>query len=217
LCLLLQTVRIETGVQSFSCAAWCTRPAGRVRSGVLWLLARAGLFSLVFLFLSTLARGAAVSEAELKAAYLFNFAKFVEWPVDAFESETAPIQIAIFGDEDFATRLRALLSDKKAHGRSFEVKRISSAQEAKTFQIAFISSSETKRAPQILDATRKSPVLTIGESEQFLELGGMINFVFEDTQLRFDINPDVAEKVKVVISSKLLRLARRVKKGAKIE
>src|SRR4051794_13846049 len=174
--LMRQRQRIGKGVASFSCSASCSPSAGRVRRGVLWLV-RAGLFSLVFLFLSTLARGAAVSEAELKAAYLFNFAKFVEWPVDAFESETAPIQIAIFGDEDFATRLRALLSDKKAHGRSFEVKRISSAQEAKTFQIAFISSSETKRAPQILDATRKSPVLTIGESEQFLELGGMINFV----------------------------------------
>ena len=183
----------------------------------MWLSLRAGLFGLLFLLLSTFARGAAVSETELKAAYLFNFAKFVEWPLDAFESETAPIQIGIFGDEDFATRLRVLLSDKKAHGRSFEVKRISSPQEAKTCQIAFISSSETKRAPQILEAVRKSPVLTIGESEQFLELGGMIGFVFEDAQLRFEIYPDAAEKVKIIISSKLLRLAKRVKKGAKIE
>ena len=70
---------------------------------------------------------------------------------------------------------------------------------------------------QILDATRKSPVLTIGESEQFLDAGGMINILFEDTQLRFEVNPDAAERAKLVISSKFLRLAKRIKKGAKNE
>ena len=169
---------------------------------------------LAFFFGTVLAR-AAVSETELKAAFLYNFAKFVDWPAQAFSSETDPIQIGIFGDEDFGGKLRSLLSDKKAHGRSFEVKKVSNPQEAKNFQIVFVSNTETKRLPQILEATKKLPILTIGESEQFLDAGGMINFTFEDSQLRFEVNPDAAERVKLAISSKLLRLAKRIKKGGK--
>ena len=73
--------------------------------------------------------------------------------------------------------------------------------------------STRTRLSLILDAVKKLPVLTIGESEEFLDLGGMINFVLEDTQLRFEINTESAEKVKLVISSKLLRLAK--KRGGK--
>jgi hypothetical protein len=156
---------------------------------------------------------ATASEAEVKAAFLYNFAKFVEWPSTAFPSDTAPLRVAVFGDEDFTAKLGALLSDKKAHGRAFEVKRIVNPQEAKNFHMVFIPSSESKRALLVLDAVKKSPVLTIGESDDFLDYGGMINFYFEDTQPRFEINADPAEKVKLVISSKLLRLAK--KKEAK--
>ena len=155
---------------------------------------------------------AAVSESDVKAAFIYNCAKFVEWPKDAFASETAPIQIAVVGDEEFATKLKSLLSDKKAQGRSFEVKRVSNPQDARNFHIVFISNSEARRLAQFLDATKKSSALTIGESDQFLDLGGMINLFFEEAQLRFEVNADAAEKAKLVISSKLLRLAKRVKK-----
>jgi uncharacterized protein DUF4154 len=152
---------------------------------------------------------ASVSESELKAAFLYNFAKFVTWPTSAFPSETAPIQVAVFGDEEFSIKLKELLNDKKAHGRSFEVKRILSPFEAKNFQMVFVTSAENRRAPMLLEVTKKLPVLTIGESDQFLEWGGMINFVFEEAQLRFEINTEPAEKVKLEISSKLLRLAKK--------
>jgi len=162
------------------------------------------------LFLGTLVgRPATVSETELKAAFLYNFAKFVTWPAEAFSSEKAPIQLGVFGDEEVTAKLKSLLTDKKAHGRSFEVKRISSPQEAKNYQIVFVTSSENRRAFQVLEATRRLPVLTVGESDQFLDLGGIINFVFEDTQLRFEINPEAAERVKLEISSNLLRLAKK--------
>jgi hypothetical protein len=178
------------------------------KSSLAWLWPVA----LLFFFGTAVGRGATVSdvsETKLKAAYLINIAKFVEWPADAFSSETAPIQIGVFGEEEFTAELKALFIDKKAHGRSFVVKRLSAPQEAKNCQIVFIASSENKRVPQILEATKKAPVLTIGESEQFLDAGGMINFVFEDAQLRFEVNPEVAEKVKLVISSRLLRLAKK--------
>lgn len=153
------------------------------------------------------------SEAEVKAAFLYNFAKFVEWPTNAFTSDAAPLRVAVFGDDEFTTKLSMLLSDKKAHGRSFEVKKITNPQDAKNFHMVFVGSAESKRALLVLEAVKKSPVLTIGETDEFLDYGGMIMFYFEDAQLRFDINPEPAEKVKLVISSKLLRLGK--KKGAK--
>ena len=168
--------------------------------------------AVALLFFRPVCGTAAVSETDVKAAFLYNCAKFVEWPKEAFASESAPIQIAVIGDDEFAAKLKSLLSDKKAQGRSFEVKKISNPQEVRNFQMVFISNSETRRLPQILDAAKKSSVLTIGETEQFLDLGGMINLFFEDAQLRFEVNQDAAEKAKLVISSKLLRLAKRVKK-----
>ena len=167
------------------------------------------MWSIFLLCFTSVAGSAPVPEADVKAAFLYNFAKFVEWPKEAFSSETAPIQIAVFGDEEFSAKLKSLLTDKKAHGRSFEVKRITNPQEAKTVHMVFVASSENRRASQVLEATRKLPVLTVGESDQFLDLGGMINFLFEDSQLRFQINPEPAEKVKLKISSQLLRLAKK--------
>src|ERR1041385_8606935 len=122
-----------------------------------------GLAALLLVFGVTTSRGATALEMEVKAAYLYNFAKFVEWPAEAFSSDAAPIQLAVYGDEEFGTKLKTLLADKKAHGRSFEVKNVSSAQEAKSFHMVFISGPENRRTSQILEATRKSPVLTVGE------------------------------------------------------
>jgi len=150
-----------------------------------------------------------VSETEVKAAILYNFAKFVEWPADAFTSETAPIQVVVFGDEDFGTKLKVLMVGKQAHGRSFEVRNISNPQDAKNSHIAFVAGAENRRTAQILESTKKSPSLTVGESEAFLDAGGMITLVPEDGQLRFEVNPEAAQKVKLEISSKLLRLAKK--------
>ena len=184
------------------------RPARR--SFLWWLCCGA-----VLLVVSTARSHAAgaVSEAEVKAAFLLHSAKFVEWPTNAFSSESAPLRVGVFGDDEFMAKLSALLSDKKAHGRTFEVKKITNPQEAKNFHIVFIAAAESKRALLILDAVKKSPVLTIGESDEFIDYGGMIMIYFEDAQLRFEINGEAAEKVKLIISSKFLRLGK--KKGAK--
>jgi hypothetical protein len=179
-----------------------TRPGTSRRGACLFLC----VLGLLFVCGRVSVWGATVSESEVKAAFLYNFAKFVEWPAQAFSSETAPIQVAVLGDEEFTAKLKTLLSDKKAHGRSFDVKRIMNPQEAKTCQIVFVPASESRRAFPVIEATRKLPILTVGESDQFIALGGMINFVFEDNQLRFEINPEPAETAKLQISSKLLRL-----------
>jgi hypothetical protein len=169
----------------------------------------ASVAALVLLFATHTGRAATASESEVKASFLYNVAKFVEWPAEAFSSTNAPIRLAVFGDDDFATQLRSLLSDKKAHGRSFEVRTMANPQEARNCQIVFVASTENRRAPQVLEVTRKSPILTVGESDQFIELGGMINLFFEEAQLAFDVNPEAAQRVKLQISSKLLRLAKK--------
>jgi hypothetical protein len=153
------------------------------------------------------------TEQDVKAAFVFNAVKFTEWPQNAFSSETAPIRIAVIGEEDFAAKLSALLKDKKAHGRSFEVKKINTPADAKGVHVLYCPNAETKRFGQFYDFIKKTPALTIGESGQFLDAGGIINLLIEDDQLRFEIHPEAAEAGNLVISSRVMRLAKTIKKG----
>jgi hypothetical protein len=162
---------------------------------------------------ATPAQDTQLTEADLKAAFLYNFAKFIDWPKDAFLNEESPIVVGIFGDEDFAATLRTLLQNKKAHGRAFVVRRVVNSQEAKNCQFLFFREAENRRLPQVLDTIRRLPILTVGESADFLDNGGMLNLFFEDKQLRFEVNPGPAETAKLNISSQLMRLAKTVRKG----
>lgn len=147
----------------------------------------------------------------LKAAFLYRFAQFVEWPTNAFAADTTPLTLGVLGDDDFASKLGSLLKDKKAHNRSFVVKRIAEPADAAACHIVFVAAREGRRAAQVVEATRKKPVLLVGESDEFLDAGGMINIVKEEKQqlLRFDINPLAAEQANLTVSSHLLRLARK--------
>src|SRR5687768_5367437 len=104
------------------------------------------------------------------------------------------MNVMVFGDDDFAETLSILIKDKKAHGRAFTVKKMSTVQEAKDAQILFVAAAESRRMPQINDVIKNLPTLTVGESEQFFDSGGMINFLFKDKQLRFEINVTAAER-----------------------
>lgn len=168
---------------------------------------------LAILVTSSLADEPAVSEDELKAAYLYNFTRFIEWPKDSFKSENDRIEVAIYENESFARVLSTLLKDKKAHGRSFKVKNISSVSEAKTAHVLFIPKEKSRQAAELLEALQATPVLTVGESPQFLQQGGVINLRFQDNQLRFEINAGAAEKAKLQVSSQLMRLGTNVKKA----
>ena len=159
------------------------------------------------------AEEAKVSESDLKAAYLYNFTRFVDWPAKAFSAETDPLKIAVFDDEEFAKNLTVLLKDKKAHGRSFKVRNISSPSEAKGHHIVFAPKEKSRQVPQLIEALEGEPALTIGESPQFLNQGGVINFIFKDDQLRFEIHAGAADTAKLTISSRLMRLATNVRKG----
>ena len=156
------------------------------------------------------------SEYGLKAAFLFNFAKFTEWPSEAFTNTNSPIVIGVLGTNRFTSSLELVselegtLRDKTINNRPLQVREIQSLTEATNCHILFISTSEEKRLPQIFDTLRVAPVLTVGdELGGFTEVGGMINFVTVDKKIRFQISNDKAKNARLRISSKLLSLALR--------
>ena len=170
---------------------------------------------LVLLSVPRLTVSQEAAEGDAKAAFLFHFTTLIEWPKDAFPTEDAKVNVGVYGDEEFTKTVRTLLQDKKAHGRPFVVKRVVNAAEAKNYQILFFREAETRKMGAAYDSIKKLPILTVGESDDFLEEGGMINLYFEDKQLRFEVNPATAENAKLTVSSKLLRLAKIRKGGAK--
>jgi hypothetical protein len=148
------------------------------------------------------------SEYQLKAAFLFNFAKFIEWPQHAFPSPQSPFNICVFGKDPFGSSLDEALADKKIGDRSILIQRPKDKLELRHCQIAFVSSSETERVNDIVEGLQGVSVLLVGESEGFAESGGTIEFTLEQGHVRFSINPDAAEHANLRLSSKLLALAK---------
>jgi hypothetical protein len=147
------------------------------------------------------------SEYRLKAAFLFNFAKFVEWPASAFADSTSPFVIGVLGENPFGSDLEQTVRGKVINERLLSIKLFRSPTEATNCHILFISTSEKKQFSDIFNTLKGVPVLTVGETDQFIDSGGMINFVMEDKKIRFQINNETAKREKLQISSKLLSLA----------
>lgn len=152
---------------------------------------------------------AAATEYELKAAFLYNFTKFVEWPAAAFHDDRSSLRLCVLGEDPFGGSLQAIAKEEVA-GRKVTVLRSDLLSDPSGCQILFVSRSEEGRLTAILEAVRDAPVLTVGEMEGFLEVGGIINFILQGSKVRFEINQESAERAGIKISSKLLRLATRV-------
>ena len=193
---------------SGSAVAASTSPP-RARRGVLCLGLRVWILA-IWLFLGGVAlpaQTAVTKEYAVKAAFLFNFAQFVEWPPETFPEKETPLVIGVLGEDPFKGFLREMLRDDKAGNRPFRVEYYRRVEEIKQCHILFISNSESKRLDQILPKLKNRSVLTVGESDGFATNGGMIRFVTEGTKIRFRINNDAANAANLTISSKLLRLA----------
>lgn len=150
-------------------------------------------------------------EAEVKAAFLYHFTDYVEWPASAFESNSSPFVIGVLGKSEVHSSLQSVVRGKNWHGRAFVVKRVDTAKEMRECHVLFVAGAEAKRLPQILEILDDAPVLTVGESEGFAQKGGMINLFIEQNRVRFEINPDAARRARLTISSKLLNLAKVVR------
>jgi len=169
----------------------------------------------LFLILGTFALRAepqAFDEYQVKAAFLYNFAKFVQWPSGSFASSTDPIGICIIGQNPFGWTLENMVRGKMVGDRAFAVRQFSDTQQASQCQILFIGSAEWKRTRALLEAVKNPGVLAVGESDDFTELGGVISFRLDGPRVRIKVNLQAAEHAKLRISSKLLSLAEIAKK-----
>jgi len=149
----------------------------------------------------------APTEYEVKAAFLYNFARFVEWPADTFRNAQEPFVIAVLGRDPFGAVLDGTVSGKTVLGRRIEVHRASRVEEARDAQIVFVCASERATMPVLLKALERPGLLTVGEVDGFAEQGGAINFTMQGRKVRFEINPTTAEQARLKMSSQLLKLA----------
>ena len=154
---------------------------------------------------------AAPSEYEIKAAFLYNFASFVERPDHVPADSGGTFVIGVYGDDPFGDTLDQAVAGKTVNGRRIEIKRFRSIRDLKPCHILFISSSEEGRTGRILNAIKDWHVLTVGETDGFARNGGVIGFFLEDKRVRFEINADNARNSGLKISSRLMKLARVVK------
>jgi hypothetical protein len=153
------------------------------------------------------ADGTPVSEYQLKAVFLFNFAKFVEWPPQASGDTHDPFIICVLGDNPFGPSLDDVVSGKTVANRPISIREVSSPQQSQKCRILFISASERKRTRAILDALKGFSVLTVGDTEDFVANGGIVRFKVKDARVRIEIDAEAAERANLRISSKLLSLA----------
>ncbi len=165
------------------------------------------LLILLFNNLSSLAQTSGMQEYQLKAVFLLNFTRFVDWPNSAFSSTNSPLVIGILGEDPFGKYLEDAISGETVNGHSVTVQRYNSSEEIKTPHILFLNLPETKTGQQVTEALRGRSILTVSDRPDFLKAGGMIRFFTRDDKIKLEINPEAARAAHLVISSKLLRLA----------
>ncbi len=150
------------------------------------------------------------TEYQVKAAFLYNFAKFVEWPPGSFPNASAPLQICVWGRDPFGQELQDVTHEKIVNGHPLEVNHVVDLPQARSCHVLFIPFSEKAQMKMILEGLRGASVLTVGDTRDFAARGGMINFVLDDDRVKFEVNRRAAEEAGLKISSKLLGVARLV-------
>jgi hypothetical protein len=153
--------------------------------------------------------GSSALEREVKAAYLFNFAKYVEWPPAAFPDAGAPIMIGVLGRDPFGELLEQTIAGRSIGKRKVLVQRSERIRDLKNSHILFVSSSERERLSRLPAELKGSWALTVGEMPRFLEYG-MVHFVIDNAVVRFDVNLDNAQRAGLKISARMLASARKV-------
>jgi hypothetical protein len=156
------------------------------------------------------ARGDDYGEYEVKAAFLLNFARLVQWPSSAFHDAEEPILLGVLGRDPFDGALQSLVEGRKAGPRTIHVKHIANVRDITTCHMVFVSAPEATPVTEILAAARGASVLLVGDAHDFARRGGAINFYSEEGKVRFAINRQAAEGAGLKISSRMLSLAKLV-------
>ena len=147
-----------------------------------------------------------VEEYSVKAALVFNFARFTDWPLDTIADSPGTFNICLFGDDTILEAF-AGVNGKRIKKQRIVVKRIRRIQEIDTCNLLFVSGSDRKILQKIFAAVEEKPVLTIGEMSGFTEAGGIINLVKTKNRIKFEVNLNAAQQAGLKISSRILKLA----------
>jgi hypothetical protein len=147
-------------------------------------------------------------EYQIKAVFLFNFAKFVEWPATAFPDAEAPLRLCVLGEDPFGAALEETVRGESIADRTLAIERSRQVDDLKDCQLLFISRSERDRVATILSQLGPGAVLTVSEVEDFTRRGGIINFYLDGNRVRFEINQASARRMGLKIDAQLLSLAK---------
>jgi len=149
----------------------------------------------------------AVSESELKATFLFNFTRFVEWPEQALPAAGEPLVIGVLGEDPFGGVLDAIVRDETVRGHPLAIKRMKRTDDITKCQILFIARSEERQLAAIFERLKGHSILTVSDMDRFAYAGGTIGLVMDGGKVRMQINVDRAKQAQLVLSAKLLRPA----------
>lgn len=185
-------------------------PSPRTASGRRWCwalwLALAG---------AAFARADVSKEYQVKAAFLYNFTKFVEWQADRFPDESTPIRIAVIGKNPFEGELEKTVRERKVNGRSITVLFLPTAEATSApvlCHVVFVPAGEERSFERLAASLESTGALTVGESSRFTDHGGIVTFTTVDNKVRFEINADAAERAGLRISAQLQKLATTVRR-----
>lgn len=179
----------------------------------------AAIASIGLLALSGPARPVSATDAErsleypVKAAFLVNFAKFTEWPAESQQAQAPVVTICVLGRDPFGDVLEKTAAGRSVGGRPIAIQRHRSLDAVGACHVLFIASSETQRLAQIIERLAAEPVLTVSEDDGFARRGGVIGLVVESNLARFEVNLRAAQRTGLLLSSKLLGVARVVEGG----
>jgi YfiR/HmsC-like len=156
------------------------------------------------------------TEYEVKATYLYNFSKFVEWPAQGQQGQSDSFAICVLGENPFGQALKATVAQESIGGKTVVAKQIPAPQDAVNCRVLFISSSEDRRLKEILSSLGTASVLTVSDLPKFSQRGGMVQFVLEGDRVRFEVNSATAERAGLTLSSELLKVAISVRRSVRL-
>jgi hypothetical protein len=179
-----------------------------------WLPDRATLLVALTALLCLLASaehradGQPVDEGQMKAVFVVNFLRFVEWPSTNVAPAPAPLVVAVLGDREFIDKLRDYASTQSVSGHSIEVKTVERPEDARGAHVLFIGTSESANVPAIVKLAETSALLTVGDTDGFARAGVILNLYTVDSRVRIEANPAAASRTGLRLSAHLLRIAR---------
>jgi len=185
-----------------------TRPVLNVRRLLLAVAAACAFLAIPVLH----AQNPRPTDYQVKATYLYNFGRFIEWPGKVAAAQGGSFTVCVLGQDPFGPSLDATLAGETIGGKTIVAKRISSAEESGDCQILFLSLTDDSRLNKLIADLDKKAVLTVSDAPQFIKRGGMIQFVLEGKRVRFEVNLTATQHAGLTLSSELLKVATAVRK-----